>query len=263
MTLEDVLRELVQCLDDAGEVLVGREQVRRWPEGAVEVFVKAGWIKPAPPASTVECPGCEERCFEPARVIQSQDGQQTRAYVACTYRDDMGRVPIPLSHLDQWQITDGQVARWVSKQLGIKEAPKRGKKKRIIELGILRGTQRSGSVSLDFSESVCLKSADQSFPLIEGAFFEDGRLRLDQSAVVELVDYSATRRTADRYQPSTARRDDRKLGTAARHSAWRKEARTLRRDHPDKSERWIAQRIEKMDVAAGAAWETIRKNIRE
>jgi len=263
MTLEDVLRELVLCLHNAGEVLVGREQVRRWPEGAVEIFITAGWIKPALPASTVECPGCEEGCFEPVHVIQSQDGQRTRAYVACIYRDDMGRVPIPLTHLDQWQITDGQVARWVSKQLGIKATPKWGKKKRTMELGVLRGTQRSGSVSLDFFESVCLRAADQSLPLIEGAFFQDGQLRLDQSAVVELVDYSAIRRTADRYQPSTARRDDRKLDTAARHAAWRKEARRLRGANPDKSERWIAQRIEKMDVAAGAAWETIRKNIRE
>ena len=263
MTLEDVLRELLGCLDGAGEGLVIWEQVRRWPEGAVDVFIEAGWIKPAPPASTVECPGCEDRCFEPVHVVQSQDGQRTQAYVACIHRDDMGRMPIPLTHLGQWQITDVQVARWVSKQLGIKADPKKGKKNRGIELGILQGKQRCGGVSLAFSESVCLKSADQSLPLVEAVSFEDGGLRLDQSAVVELVDHAAIRRMAESYQPSTARRDARKLDTAARHDAWRKEARKLRRGHPDKSERWIAQRIEKKEMAAGASWETIRKNIRE
>ena len=263
MTLEDVLRELLGCLGNAGEGLIGWEQVRRWPEGAVEFFVKAGWVKPAPPASTVECPGCEDRCFEPVRVVQSGNGQRTRAYVACTHRDDMGRVPVPLTHLGQWQITDGQVARWVSGHLGLKAHPKRGKNNRNIELGTVRGTQRSGNVSLDFSELVRLKSADQSLPLIEAVSFEDGGLRLDQSAIVQLVDHAARRRKADSYQPSTARRDARKLDTAARHDAWRKEARRLRKGHPDKSERWIAQRIQKMAMATGASWETIRKNIRE
>jgi len=263
MTLEDVLRELLRCLGNAGEGIMGWEEVRRWPEGAVEVFFKAGWIRPAPPASTVECPGCEDRCFEPARVIQSQDRQQTRAFVACTHRDDMGRVPIPLTLLDQWQITDGQVARWVSGQLGLRAQPKQGWKNRNIELGIVRGTQRSGSVALDFSEPVCLKSDDQALPLVEVVSFEHGGLGLDQSAAVELVDHAAIRRRADSYEPSTIRRDARKLDTAARHDAWRKEARKLRRGHPGKSERWIAQRIEKMGIAAGASWETIRKNIRE
>ena len=184
MTLEDVLRELIQCLDDAGEVVIGWEQARRWPEGAVEVFVKAGWIKPAPPASTVECPGCEDRCFEPVHVIQSQDRIRSRAYVACIYRDDMGRVPIPIAQLDQWQITAGQVARWVSKQLGIKADPKKGKKNRGIELGIVRGTQRSGAVALDFSDSIRLKVADQSFPLVEVVSLEDQQLHLDREALI-------------------------------------------------------------------------------
>lgn len=100
-TPEDVLRELVQCLDDAGEFVIGWEQVRRWPEGAVEVFVEAGWTTAAMPASMVECPGCEDRCFEPVHVFQSQSGKRTRAYVACIYRDDLGRVPIPVTDLGQ------------------------------------------------------------------------------------------------------------------------------------------------------------------
>ena len=103
MTFEDVLQELIHCLGSEGDSTLGWEQVRQWPEGAVEVFQKAGWIKATTPTMTVECPGCVENCFMPVRVFPAQNGKAARAVVACDRRDDMGNVKIPLARLQQWQ----------------------------------------------------------------------------------------------------------------------------------------------------------------
>jgi len=38
-------------------ILLSWDQARRWPTGAVEILMNAGWIVPSPPATTVICPG--------------------------------------------------------------------------------------------------------------------------------------------------------------------------------------------------------------
>jgi hypothetical protein len=109
MMLGDVLRELVQRLDSADDGAFSWGQARAWPEGALEAFLAAGWLKPMASAVTVECPGCEENCFMPVRVPPASHERDARAYVACDRRDDMGRVQIPLARLQQCSLPMG---RW-------------------------------------------------------------------------------------------------------------------------------------------------------
>lgn len=104
MTLEDVLQELIQVLGSKGDGTISWELVREWPEGAVEIFQNAGWIKPKEPVTTVVCPGCEENCFMPVHVRKRDDGV-IHARVMCDRLDYMGPVPIHSDHLQQWQIT--------------------------------------------------------------------------------------------------------------------------------------------------------------
>ena len=95
---------------------------------------------------------------------------------------------------------------------------------------------------------------------------EGNRTGIDRDARTGLVGHPASNGSDKPYEPSTVRREARKLKTQARYDAWRKEARKLRAQHRDKSERWIAQQIAKqiakLDRAHHAAWETIRKQIR-
>ena len=263
MTLEDVLQELLQCLSIEGDSTLSWEQVREWPKGAMEGFQRAGWLKAAPPAATVECPGCEESCFTAVHVVPAQNGQTARAYVACDYRDDIGRVKIPLTHLEQWQITEGQIARWASKALGLKSKPIKDKASGTFKLGNIQGKDRLGPLELTADESVYLKVSGHSLPLSEVITFEDGQPTIDQATIIALVDRPPTKETPDRSQSSTIKLEARKLDTAARYKSWCKEARRIRKNTPGKSERWVAQRIAKMPIASGASWETIRKNIRQ
>ena len=125
MTLEGVLQELIDLLSPGSDHIVAWEQVREWPPGTIDVFQKAGWIRPASPASIVECCGCEENCFKPVRVRAGVQGRAAQAYVDCDESADLGRISIPLEHLQQWQITGSQVARWIADKLKLKEQAER------------------------------------------------------------------------------------------------------------------------------------------
>ena len=58
--------------------------------------------------------------------------------------------------------------------------------------------------------------------------------------------------TADnRYTPSNAKREARKLDTQAMYESWQKEYRELKRSKPGMSDVWYAQQIAKMDIAHG------------
>lgn len=70
-------------------------------------------------------------------------------------------------------------------------------------------------------------------------------------------------RAKDHYQPSTARRDARKLETRAMHERWRKAYRDLKRKHPDKSDVWYSLQIAKTEGARRRSAETIRKQMKK
>jgi hypothetical protein len=91
--------------------------------------------------------------------------------------------------------------------------------------------------------------------------FHGGAYMLDDVQIRRLVDSSTT--ADDRYTPSNARREARKLDTQAMYESWRKEYRKLRREKPSMSGVWYAQKIAKMDIAQGRDAETIRKHMKK
>jgi hypothetical protein len=65
----------------------------------------------------------------------------------------------------------------------------------------------------------------------------------------------------NRYTPSNARREARKLDTQAIHESWRKEYRKLKKGRPGMSDVWYSQQIAKLAVADSRSAETIRKHM--
>jgi len=263
MTLPDVLQALIQRLGSGGDSTLAWEQMREWPPDAIAVFEKAGWIKLAVAASTVECPGCEENCFMSVHILPAAHGRPARAYVACDQRDEMGRVNIALSRLQQWQVTESHVARWVLAALGMKGKPEQDKTGGAFKLGNLQGKKRLGFLEFDTSESVSLKASGHSLPLSEVVIFEGGHPRIDRAAILDLVDLPPVSESSDRYTPSNARREARKLDTQAMYESWRKAYRDLKKTRKDMSDVWYSQQIEKADIAHGRDAETIRKQMKK
>jgi len=69
--------------------------------------------------------------------------------------------------------------------------------------------------------------------------------------------------TADnRYTPTTARREARKLDTQAMYESWRKEYRALKKSRPKMSDVWYSRQIAKLEIAEGRDADTIRKHMK-
>lgn len=188
MMLEDVLRELIQRLGSGDDDAISWDQVRAWPEGALDVFLAAGWLKPMAPAVTVECPGCEENCFMPVRVRAGGNGQPARHFIACDRRAEIGLVKIPEARLQQWQLTHGQVAEWVSRELGLRAKPQKDSSTGCYKLGTMPGKDRLGSLELSANGPVSLMTGGHSLPLGDALSIESSRPVIERSLVVAMVD---------------------------------------------------------------------------
>lgn len=262
MTLAEVLQELIQRLGPEGDIVLTWDQVRQWPAGAIELFQDAGWIAPTVAATTVECSGCDENCFKPVHVLPARNGQPARAYVACDEPAALGRVKIPISRLRQWQVTDAQVACWVSAALGLTGKPERDQARSVFTLGTLQGKKRLGSLNFDTVAPVLLKVSGHSIPLSDVIDFEGEHVQIDRSAILALVDLQPMSESANRYQLSTARRDSRKLDTQAMYERWQKEYRALKKRNRNGSDVWCSQQIAKREIGNGRNAETIRKHMK-
>jgi hypothetical protein len=260
MTFEDVVQELIENLSSKGDGTISWEQVRIWPQSAIEIFLNAGWIKPKPPANSVVCPGCEENCFMPVHIYPAVQDRPAKSFVACDKFDYMGRISISLDCLQQWQISENQVAQWISRQLELRGKPKRDEKTKNILIGEVQGKKKTGLLELCCTEPASLKAPGHSMPLIEFIFLKANQLQIDQAAIINLIDKPPP---SDRYNPSIAKREARKLDTQARHKGWQRAYRELNRKHPEQSDNWCAHQIARMDVGQGCSSETIRKNMKK
>ena len=97
-----VLNLILRALEANGEAVFGREDIAAWPKGDFEEALRIGLLEEAAPAEEVVCPGCEEACLEDVEFVYGDRPEDTRAYVVCGKREDVGRVLIPLESLQRW-----------------------------------------------------------------------------------------------------------------------------------------------------------------
>ena len=74
---------------------------------------------------------------------------------------------------------------------------------------------------------------------------DGGGLSVDRDELLRLVDKPASPPGVQANQPSSTRRESRKLDTNERYEGWRKAAKELRRKPQGKSERWVSLQIAK------------------
>lgn len=261
MNLQGVLHDLVDCLEADTDCALRWEQVREWPDGAVRVFQQAGWIRASTAASEVVCPGCERACYMPVHTRPTQEGQTTKAFVACDKSENMGLITVPPRLLQQWQVSLVRIAAWIAASLGLRLRPKHDRGSGIIWLGKMQGRKRLSEILVTTSAPISMAASGHSLPLEQVVDVSDGKPVIDRAAILDLVDRPPPEKIG-RYQPSTNKRDARKLGTQEMYESWRKALRQLRQRRPNMSNVWYSQQIAKMDIARNRSAETIRKNMK-
>ncbi|MEJ1381086.1 MAG: hypothetical protein RPT95_08995 [Candidatus Sedimenticola sp. (ex Thyasira tokunagai)] len=256
MPPNSLLSELLGRFQALGEssLLIGFDEVQCWPEGALNTLLETGLIAPASPAKTTICKRCEEECSMRVRIIP---GDHPRAFIMC---EEHGREPVDLKELQQWQLTQGQLARWIADTLSLRFSGKRLDGGKLLELGLVSGKKRAQMLCLHTDGELALVAGSNRIPLVDAVQLIDEASSLDADLIRQLVDST----TGDaRHTPNTARREVRKLETAAIHEQWRKEYRALKKKRPNMSDIWYSQQIAKMECANGKQPETIRRQMKK
>ncbi len=268
MTLNDVLLSLLEPVGATGETqLVTWDAVQQWPVGALDSMLKTGILSTAKSVRSVECQGCENRCFTEVHHLPGIDNRPARAFVVCedpVMQGQMGRIPIPLERLRQWKVTVSQLAKVVAGLLAIECKAEERHDQANIRIGMVRSKNGRRWLSLNKSP-LALEVNDHRLPLDEVLFFESDMLAIDSGRLERLID-NAPSSSEKKYTPSTDRREAGKRKTEAMYEDWRAEFLKLRRKHPNTvthTDNWIALQIAKLDIAQGRDPETIRKHMKK
>lgn len=260
MTPQGALIELLGRVgaNQGAPVLVTEDELSLWPGAAVAAMKSQRLLAKARPASSAICPGCERDCVMP--VHTPLDTGAPASFVVCDKRSDVNRVSVPIERLTQWQGSADSVCGFVAASLGLHRSDQRAGSAGFWNIGIATGDKRSQMLCLQADGALALVAGDNAVPLAELIEHHDGGYSLDGAMIRQLVDAATT---ANRYTPSNAKREVRKLDTQAMYDSWRKAYRDLKKTRRNMSDVWYSQQIEKTDIARGRDAETIRKQMKK
>ncbi len=261
MTPLEVLIELVDRLGASGShtVVISESELGRWPGEAIHALKSQRIIGKAKAADSAVCPGCEEECVMPVITLSGGEGA-TRSFILCEQRDDTNRVPVTTSHLLQWRCSLELMCGFVADSLGLLRGRLQRNQAGMLEIGLVTGTKRVQMICMEITDRVQAVVGQNKVDLAELVVFEDGKYSVQQGMIQLLVDSSNT--ADERYSPNVVRREARKLETKDLHDSWKVQYKIFSKEHPDKSDSWIAGKIAKIDIAMGRDKETIRKNMK-
>lgn len=261
MTPQDALVEILGRVgaSQTAAAKVNDEELKQWPSVAVKAMKSQKLIVKTRQATSAICPGCEYNCVMPVHTLPVTTGAPL-SFIVCDKRDDINRVPVPIERLTQWKCGADGVCRFIAVSLELRSSRKQTAGSDLLEIGIVFGDKRSQMLCLQSNGVLTLVAGNNTMPLAEVIDYHDGKYSIDRAMIRQLVDTATT--ADDRYTPSNARREARKLETKAMHECWRKEYRRLKKKHENMSDAWISQKIAKMDIAHGRDAETIRKKMK-
>lgn len=192
MTENGLLENILDRLGASGtaEEMFGADEAAGWPPGALDMLIQSGLLRRAQPTQVIECRGCEEYCFKQVDVLPAEGVSPARALIVCDERDDIGRVPVDFSRLEQWQTTGELIATALAKLLGFSEQPKVVGRNQW-HIGTFKGNNLKSSVKLLAGDGLTLSLAGHTVPLEDMLAIEGKALTLDKAELIRLVDNPA------------------------------------------------------------------------
>lgn len=248
-----LLRQLAAVEGD--KLLISDEERVEVPDDVWATMVQLKIVQQVQPAKSLICDGCDESCVRPVVIYPANAKSPARAFVVCDIREDVGRVHVDFERLNQWQVSEQQLAEMVRDFLGHSTQPV-VKDAGSWSLGVYRGKKHQAVLGLNLCNEAILVVNDTELGLVELIGFSNGRFKLDTAKITQLIDLGLA--PAGKVQKNELR----KSKTQTRNENWNKEFQRLKLANPAKSGIWISQQIAKLPIADGKDSETIRKNMK-
>jgi hypothetical protein len=261
MTPQAAISELLARMGalNGAAVLISDEELSHWPVAAVKAMKSQKLlVKTRTPASVV-CPGCEQECVMPVHTL-SAGPRGAASFIVCDKRDDINRVAVAAERLKQWRCDADALCEFAAQSLGLRRSNKLSVSGELWEIGIAAGEKRRQMLCLKADGALALVAGNNTAPLSEFIDYRKGKYSVDQAMIRQQVDTATT--ADDRYTPTNARREARKLATQAKYESWQKEYRTLKKRRPNMSDVWYSQQISKLEIAKDSDADTIRKHMK-
>ena len=194
MTPEDAFIELldrVAALQGAS-VLISADELAQWPDEAVKAMKAQKLITRASPASSALCPGCEDQCVMPVHTIPVSS-EEPALFIVCDKRDDISRVLVPDTRLEQWQASGDSVADMLADLLGLQRSNMGSSSSGRWEVGMFRGTKHASYLVLMGGGKLTRTLAGHSIALIEVLALDGETFKVDKRRLTRLVDQTRFR----------------------------------------------------------------------
>lgn len=148
------------------------------------------------------CPGCDHACAMDVNFDTPETGN-SRAFIVCDRRDDMGLIGLDPSELNQWQLSQSQPADFLVKSLSLAPssvsvgAP-------VIALGWTTSKHGRRHVCLQFEGTPQVSIDNAIIPLDQLVFWNGTAIAVDHKRLRLIADQ---RPQAPRHERSIARRE--------------------------------------------------------
>lgn len=253
------LTAVIAHINTSGKPIhIGWDEVGQWQIDALALLVGVGLLSKSNDTHSLECNGCEHRCFMP---VEHTDDKK-RAFIVCDdmeMQSHMGRIAVPLQRLKQWKASPKHLAKVIASLLGFESIANDKKEMGIYELGMLKSDTGRRWVSLAVSP-LSIVINQHATPVGDLLYIDNNELAIDHVRINELLNNPT--RNAKNYTPNTDKQEDRKLATQAMYQDWKDAYFESFKKHPKKSGEWHSQQIAKLPIAQGKSSETIRKNMK-
>ena len=188
MTANELLEKILATLNHHDKALFSYEEVTAWPPAVLDCFITSGLLECASPTHTTICDGCEQHCIMPVEVLPALNNRPAQAFIGCDQRDDIGRIPVDLDSLKQWQTTTQSLAFFLAKALAMPTSLVTKKDSTHWELGIFKGYQHQRPLVLEMGETIQLLIAGHSILLIECLLIDEHQISVNKNKLNRLVD---------------------------------------------------------------------------
>ena len=189
MTPLDVLLELLKRVgaNHGAAVLVSEAEVSLWPAEAVWQLKSQKLLVKASPAVSVVCLGCEQECVMPVHTLPA-GSRSSESFIVCDKRDDINRVAVPISRLEQWQTSGSLIAELLTGLLDVRRPDSGDTSTGRWEVGVLKGGRGSSHIVLLADGALKLNLAGHSLALADILTIESNGFNLDKRTLIRLVD---------------------------------------------------------------------------